>query len=412
MREIPINNRTVFVLESKNGALDSIVEHLNELELTVERFHDANELLAKAERVPPTAVVVDLLYSLSDPLSAVQKLAEAPLDKRPRLVAISDKPYEFDRNRAINLGVDAYFIQPVKREEFLHQLESLLHDFVRIQFWGVRGTLPVPGETSIRYGGNTSCVTMEFARGQHFVFDAGSGIRLLSDHLMKTPRRLQTKIFISHPHWDHINALPFFTPLYVQGNDIEILGASHADISMRELMSAQMDGVYFPVNFTEFAARVYFRNLTEETIDVHGIKVSTMLLSHPGNCLGYRVEYSGRVLCYVTDNELYPDYTPHYNERYRERLAKFIEGADVLITDTTYTDEEYRSRVSWGHSSVEEVVEIAAQANVKTLYLFHHDPAQSDKDIEKKHALSLAMVEELGSPMRVVAPAEGDTFVI
>ena len=314
MSESPINNRKVLVLESRPDALDFIVDYLKELELEVTVFHEASELLTQAEKSPVTAVIVDLLYSLSDPLSIVQRLAESPLDHRPRLIAISDKPYEFDRNRAINLGVDAYFIQPVKRENFLHQVESLLHDFVRVQFWGVRGTLPVPGPSSIRYGGNTSCVSMEFARGQHFVFDAGSGIRLLSDHLMKTPRRLQTKIFISHPHWDHINALPFFTPLYVQGNDIEILGASHADISMRELMSAQMDGVYFPVNFTEFAARVYFRDLTEETIDVHGIKVSTTL-SHPGNCLGYRAEYSGRKLCYVTDNELYPDYTAHYNER-------------------------------------------------------------------------------------------------
>ena len=246
MSESPINNRKVLVLESRPDALDFIVDYLKELELEVTVFHEASELLTQAEKSPVTAVIVDLLYSLSDPLSIVQRLAESPLDHRPRLIAISDKPYEFDRNRAINLGVDAYFIQPVKRENFLHQVESLLHDFVRVQFWGVRGTLPVPGPSSIRYGGNTSCVSMEFARGQHFVFDAGSGIRLLSDHLMKTPRRLQTKIFISHPHWDHINALPFFTPLYVQGNDIEILGASHADISMRELMSAQMDGVYFP----------------------------------------------------------------------------------------------------------------------------------------------------------------------
>ena len=105
------------------------MDHLNELDLEVECFLDASELIAQAERKPATAVIVDLRYSLSDPLSAVQRLAEASSDKRPRLVAISDKPYEFDRNRAINLGVDAYFIQPVKREDFLHQLESLLHDF-------------------------------------------------------------------------------------------------------------------------------------------------------------------------------------------------------------------------------------------------------------------------------------------
>ena len=412
MTDKPIENQAILVLESRPGELSPIIDSLRQIGADIEVFHHAAELHGRVEKGAVKAVVVDLLYSLSDPLGVVQQLAEYPLETRPRLIAISDKPYEFDRNRAVNLGVDAYFVQPVEPETFLHQVETLLHDFVRIQFWGVRGTLPVPGYGTVRYGGNTSCVSMEFARGQHFVFDAGSGIRLLGNHLMKSKQRLQTKIFISHPHWDHINALPFFAPLYVQGNDIEILGASHADISMRELMSAQMDGVYFPVNFTEFSARVYFRDLTEETIDLNGVKVSTMLLNHPGTCLGYRVEYSGRKLCYLTDNELYPDYTQHYNERYRSRLMDFIRDVDVLITDTTYTDDEYKTKVSWGHSSVEEVVEVAAQANVKTLYLFHHDPSQTDDDIEKKHALSLNLVQELGSPMRVIAPAEGDTFVI
>ena len=196
-------------------------------------------------------------------------------------------------------------------------------------------------------------MTLEFPEGQFFVFDAGSGIKALSDHLLAAGRiRIEGKIFISHPHWDHINALPFFAPLYMQGNEFEILGASHGDLTMRELISAQMDSVYFPITMREFAARVYFRDLKEEALNVDGIVIKTKLLNHPGQCLGYRVEYKHRSVCYVTDNELYlPDH-PNYNRHYVDGLIQFVEGADILVTDTCYTDEDYPTKVGWGHSGL------------------------------------------------------------
>ena len=243
------------------------------------------------------------------------------------MIIVSAKSYEFDKRQAMKQGADAYINKPLDPETFVETIEEIFEDKIVMTFWGVRGTLPVAGQRSLRYGGNTSCVTLEFSKGQLFIFDAGTGIKELSNSLMALGRaKLEAKIFISHPHWDHINALPFFVPLYMPGNEFEILGASHAHISMRELISAQMDDVYFPITMKEFGSRVYFRDLNEETFEIDAITIRTFLLSHPGNCLGYRVEYNGRSICYVTDNELFLPGTSNYDPHYVEGLTKFVAG--------------------------------------------------------------------------------------
>jgi phosphoribosyl 1,2-cyclic phosphodiesterase len=200
--------------------------------------------------------------------------------------------------------------------------------------------------------------------------------------------------------------------LYGQGNDFEIIGASHAEYDMRAMISAQMDDIYFPITMREFSAHVYFRDLTEGDFDIWGIKVRSLLLSHPGNCLGYRIDYQGRSICYITDNEMFPDWTPYYNERYFEQLSGFVAGADALITDATYTDEEYRSKVTWGHSCLSEVARLAASAKIKTLYLFHHDPDQTDDDIDAKLVAIRQRLSDLSSDTLCVAPREGEQFKV
>ena len=166
------------------------------------------------------------------------------------------------------------------------------------------------------------------------------------------------------------------------------------------------------VTIREFGARVYFRELSEGTTDVEGITVRTKLLNHPGRCLGYRVEYRGRTFCYVTDQELYPKGHAYYDARYREELVAWLNGADILVTDTCYSDAEYKQKHGWGHSSVSEVADLAEAAKVKTLHLFHHDPDQADKDIDQKLAHARQRLDELGSPVQVLAPAEGQTYQI
>ncbi|MBT3790178.1 MAG: response regulator [Alphaproteobacteria bacterium] len=356
----------------------------------------------------PDCLIVDIMMPEMDGLELCRKVKSDPDTAHIRVIVLSAKTYEFDRSRAQEMGAEGYLTKPIKLDTFVAELDGLLGNSLTATFWGVRGTLPVPGESSLRYGGHTSCVTVQCGNSPLMIFDAGSGIKALSDHMMGMNERITAKIFISHPHWDHINALPFFVPLYIPGNEFEILGARHGDTTMRELMSAQMDGIYFPITIREFGARVFFRDLGEETIEFDDIKVQTMLLSHPGNCLGYRIDYQGKSICYITDNEMFNAGEPGHNPGYIQRLADFCRGADALITDTTYTDAQYPAKAGWGHSSVGQVAELAARAEVDTLYLFHHDPDQNDDAIDAKLDEMKMALSMLGSDVKCLAPGEGD----
>ena len=173
-----------------------------------------------------------------------------------------------------------------------------------------------------------------------------------------------------------------------------------------------MESVYFPVTVREFGAHVVFRDLREETLQFGPVRVETMLLSHPGYCLGYKLTARNRTVCYITDNELYLESDRRYNPRYVEQLAGFIRGADVLITDTTYRDSEYPSKVDWGHSCVTEVAKLAARAEVKRLHLFHHDIDQTDELIDLKLQETKEALRKLGAKVVCEAPAEGSSLVL
>ena len=284
---------------------------------------------------------------------------------------------------------------------------------MELTYWGVRGTLPVAGERAYKYGGNTSCLSLKFPKNRLFIFDAGSGIKEFANSLFAQGKtKLAAKIFISHPHWDHINALPFFPHMFIPGNDFEILGAGHVNKSMREIISGQMDDVYFPITIKEFGARVYFRDINEGEHEIEGISVKTIQLSHPGRCLGYRIDYNGGSVCYITDNELFLPDAPYYDSNFVNNLTKFVEGADILITDCTYTDEEYPKKVGWGHSCPSQVVALAAAAQVKQLHLFHHDPDQNDAAIERKLESAHAHLAKSGSEVSCMAPRETESFSI
>jgi phosphoribosyl 1,2-cyclic phosphodiesterase/CheY-like chemotaxis protein len=404
-------NRTRFAIVDDSLASATLAKALLE-----EAGHEATiytspeEGLEAVSRDAPDCVLLDILMPGIDGFEMCSRLRAMHGPERLRIVMCTSKSFEFDRRRAAEMGADGYIVKPIRKEPFFEAINKVMASKVELTFWGVRGTLPRPGRDSVRYGGNTSCVAVEFPRGQLFVFDAGSGIKRLGDHLMTRGKRLEGKIFISHPHWDHINTLPFFTPLYVPGNEFEILGSSHGPTTMKDLVSAQMDGVYFPITMREFGAKVDFRDLHEGSFPFGEITVDTMLLAHPGNCLGYRVRYDGRTICYITDNELFRASSEYFSEEYEERLLEFVRKASVLIMDTNYFDEEYETKVGWGHSCVSQVADFAHRAEAQTLYLFHHDPNHDDDAIDHKVGIARDLLRARGSSTRCVSPQEGEVI--
>jgi CheY-like chemotaxis protein/phosphoribosyl 1,2-cyclic phosphodiesterase len=372
---------------------------------------------AALEQIPlsrPDCVITDIMMPDMDGFELTRRLRARPELADMKIIVLSAKSYEFDRRRAKELGADGYVTKPFERETLLHTIYEVVSSAVVVEYWGVHGTLPTPGGQYVRYGGNTPCVSVDVSGEPLTIFDCGTGIKHLSDRLMRsgTGERLSARIFISHTHWDHINTIPFFAPLYVRGNQIELFGPYQGDLTIERAISAQMESVYFPVTVREFGARLVTRDLREETLDFGAVKVETMLLSHPGYCLGYRLTARGHSICYITDNELYPVGHERRNPRYVEHLAAFVRGCDLLITDTTYRDQEYPSKIDWGHSSVSQVAELASRAEVKRLHLFHHDPDQTDEDIDLKLEEMQVALLKLKSKVKVEAPAEGSTLAL
>lgn len=397
---------------------DAVVAKLVETVLTeeghrVRAFTDPAEALKAIPVIAPDVVLSDIMMNGMDGIELCRRLRERPGLADLKVVMLSAKAYPFDMEQAKKAGAAGFITKPIQPATLYTQILAAIRDFVTIRYWGVRGTLPVPGRKSLIYGGNTICLSMEFPQQRNFVFDAGTGIKELSNYVQaRHGGKWSARVFISHPHWDHINAIPYFVPMFVPGNEFEVIGARHGDRSMRELISAQMDDVYFPVTLKEMGARVYFRDIEPGTLTVDGIEVRCMYLSHPGKCLGYRVNYGAASFCYITDNEIYPQGSAHHNPHFEAQLVDFMRGADIAIMDACYTEAEYRKKANWGHSSVNEVVRIAHAAEVAELQLFHHDPDQDDRMIEAKLETATALLAGLKSKTRCTVPREGDGITL
>jgi phosphoribosyl 1,2-cyclic phosphodiesterase len=243
-----------------------------------------------------------------------------------------------------------------------------------IRFWGVRGSIHCPGPETIRYGGNTSCVEMRCGR-RLLVFDGGSGLRPLGKALVDSGRPVDLDLFYSHTHFDHIAGLPFFAPAYSAGCRIRFW-AGHlkpAGSNIKSVLQQMMSKPLFPIPIEVLTARLDFRDFAAgDTLTPYaGIKLVTAPLNHPDGCCGYRVEFAGKSVAYITDTE-------HRAGRSDPNVLKLMQRADVAIYDSSYTDEEYPRHRGWGHSTWEEGARLAKEARCKQLVLFHHDPSHTD----------------------------------
>jgi len=365
---------------------------------------DGSLAMAEIAAFKPEVVITDLMMPKVSGQALIAQIRQDRALDGVRIVVYSGKRFEYDYRSSLEAGADAYLVKPVSNQKLLDTIAELVSDAMKVRFWGTRGSVPRPGKSTVRYGGNTSCVSLETTRDRLFVFDAGTGIIDLGRELMAAGKRRKINMFISHPHWDHIQGLPFFQPLYTQGYEVVIHGASQGRLSLREVIAGQMEAVYFPVAVKEFASRVYFKELAEGQFEIEGLSVKAIGLHHPGMTLGYLVEGpSGKRVAYMTDNELVIN-GEDYN---RARLVELVSGADVLIHDANYLDQEYPSRVGWGHSSMTEVLKLAADAKVKQLYLYHHDLHHDDETVSAKEAFGRQYFAERKLDIECVAAAEG-----
>ncbi|MEP6601938.1 MAG: GAF domain-containing protein [Nitrospirota bacterium] len=280
---------------------------------------------------------------------------------------------------------------------------------VRVQFWGTRGSIARPGQKTLRYGGNTSCLQVTSPGGALVVIDCGTGAFDLGQSLVAAAvEPLRGSLLISHTHWDHVQGFPFFAPLFARGGHWDIYGPSGLGQSLRETLAGQMQYTYFPVTLDQLEANIHYHDLVEGNFEIDDIRITTRYLNHPVLTLGYRLEMGGTSLVYACDHEPYaraPDQrTLHERDRHH---SEFFSQADLLIHDAQFTDAEYSERKGWGHSPVEYASEMAQWAGVRQIALTHHDPLRTDDALDEIVAGVQADLAARKSGLQAFAAADG-----
>ena len=396
----------------------------------------------------PDVILCDLLMPRINGFHVCRRVREQMELRHTKVVVMTGRDYAADRQSAEEAGVDDYLVKPIAFEELREVLKRLelgtaagavpavappppergaavaqaaagpVERGTRVKFWGVRGSIPTPGPSTVFFGGNTSCVELR-ADGELIILDAGSGIRPLGQALATEfgEQAMNITLLVTHTHWDHIQGFPFFLPAYHAKNRVHILGYEGARDGLAATLAGQMESPYFPIALKQMPGNILIEELKDMAFQVGPVRVEACFVNHPGICVGYRLFTAAGSVVYLPDNESFNEHSveAHGSELPRtieETLAEFVRDADVLITDAQYTAAEYRQHVGWGHGCVDDVVRFAIAARVKRLFLFHHDPEHDDRAISTMlmHARDLATAA--GSSIRIEAAREGEEFTL
>jgi phosphoribosyl 1,2-cyclic phosphodiesterase/CheY-like chemotaxis protein len=451
--------KTALLIDEDRILRHSLAQWLRQAGWTVLEADEGATGLSIALEQKPALILCDLLAPRFNGFQLCRFLKTKP-EKLPgtRIVVTASGGYGVDRETAFQAGADECIVKPILHSDLLRLLrtipgaagetqiiarprppEGAEDDFpplppgtmvegqTLVRFWGVRGSIATPGAATLRYGGNTSCVEVR-ADGQLIILDAGTGIRPLGLSLAEEFKGapLSLTVLISHTHWDHIQGFPFFAAAYNPKNRLRVVGYEGARDGLLGALSSQMESPYFPVGWQQLPSHLSLTELKQPEFHIGPIRVETMYLNHPGICVGYRLHTSAGVIAYLPDNEPFQRYKYHsdpqahsgsteileFARRMDQKLIEFIRDADVLIIDAQYDAAEYQTRVGWGHGCVDDVVALALNANVKRLYLFHHDPIHDDAKLDGMVEWARQFVAALGDALLVEAAREGAEVVL
>ncbi len=274
---------------------------------------------------------------------------------------------------------------------------------IHVDFWGVRGSVPSPGPTTARYGGNTSCVSIT-VDNKILILDAGTGIRNLGGAIIGQPE-LEIFVVVTHSHWDHIQGFPFFTPIYQPDRPVHMFPTLHKKNVVLSSLIDQMDGAHFPITPDQVPSNFNF--VTEnplEFLENNGFHMELVPMNHPGKAFGYKIKIDDKIICYFTDNEIDPPYEKSIE---LDVLTEKCKNADILIHDAQYIEADMPLKHGWGHSLISQVTKLGESAEVKNLVYYHHDPERSDDDIDAELETASKTLKENGSSVRPYFAYEG-----
>ncbi len=430
--------RTILLIEDDELCRTPAAALLRGADWNVIEAENGEQGMDMALRHRPDVILCDLLMPRGNGFTVCRAVREHIELRHTKLIIVSGRDYPADRDSAMEAGADEYLVKPLDFEKLKEALartlalhptsnrtsedgaaakRSIPDGATELKFWGVRGSIPTPGPTTVFYGGNTSCVEVR-ADGELIVLDAGTGIRALGEALQLEfgDLPINLTVLISHTHWDHIQGFPFFLPAYNPKNRLRILGYEGARAGLAATLAGQMESPYFPIALKQMPGNIVIEELREMHCAVGKVRVEACFSNHPGVCVGYRLFTSGGSIVYVPDNESSLDSSAPAKGivpcTLEKSLVEFIRDADVLIIDSQYDRKEYQAHVGWGHGCVDDVVHLAIQGRVKQLFLFHHDPAHDDQRIGKMLAYARDIAEKAGSKLRIDAAREGDGVVL
>jgi len=431
--------KTILVIDDDASFRTTLASLLKSQGWEVLEASDGDTGLYLARRHLPSAILCDLLMPGTNGFHVCSTVRDEAALRHAVLFAMSGKDFPNTRQSALEAGADEFLLKPIDPKALLALLERtlprealsapppstgttrLFRPEAFIRFWGVRGSVPTPGPSTVRYGGNTACIEVR-ADSELIILDSGTGIRLLGDKLAAEFREepLHITLLITHSHWDHVQGFPFFQPAYDPRNKIQIRGFEGTREGLAGVFSKQMESPYFPIGLGQLPGHIIFEELRAMEFSIGAVQVQAAFVNHPGVCVGYRLNTSKGSVAYLPDTE------PFYRVRSQasgdgprkaealafaqaedDKIVRFIEGADLLILDAQFDAAEYRQHVGWGHTSVDDAVELALRAKAKQLFLFHHHPDHNDDKIDQmlQHARDLG--NQRGEKLEVHAAREG-----